>query len=141
MQEAVRERVTENPNISVRKLAASLPGTSKSSVHRTFHDLKLRAYRVSVRQELKLIDHHRRREFCAWFLRLIRPGIDILNYVFFSDEAWVHLDGYVNSQNYRLWTSENPNAFIEKGLHPVKIGIWCAISRQRIVGPFFYGNH
>lgn len=44
MQTEVKEQVVENPSISVRKLAASLPGTSKSSVHRTLHDLKLRAY-------------------------------------------------------------------------------------------------
>ncbi len=29
----------------------------------------------------------------------------------------------MNSQNYRLWVSENPEAFVETGIHPQKIGV------------------
>jgi hypothetical protein len=55
----------------------------------------------------------------------------------FSDEAWFHLSGYINSQNCRIWASENPNAIHEEPLHSKKIGVWCGISRQRIIGPIF----
>jgi len=57
--------------------------------------------------------------------------------VFFTDEAWFHLSGYVNSQNYRTWRTENPHNYTETPLHPQKIGVWCAISRRRIIGPLF----
>jgi hypothetical protein len=30
------------------------------------------------------------------------------------------------------------NDFIESPLHPLKIGVWCAISRKRIIGPIFF---
>jgi hypothetical protein len=63
---------------------------------------------------------------------------DILDHTFFSDEAWIHLDGYVNSQNYRIWSSENPHATVETTLHPIKVGVWVAMSRQRISGPYFF---
>jgi hypothetical protein len=56
----------------------------------------------------------------------------------FSDEAWFHLSGYVNSQNSRFWSSENPNLFHEVPLHSQKTGCWYAISRKRIVGPIFF---
>jgi len=58
--------------------------------------------------------------------------------VFFTDEAWFHLSGYVNSQNYRTWRTENPHNYTESTLHPQKIGVWCAISRRRIIGPLCF---
>jgi len=44
----------------------------------------------------------------------------------------------VNSQNSRIWASENPNAIHEELLHSEKIGVWCEMSRQRIIGPIFF---
>jgi hypothetical protein len=58
----------------------------------------------------------------------------------FTDEAWLHLSGYVNSQNYRTWRTENPHNYTETPLHPQKIGVWCAISRHRIIGALFLGT-
>ncbi|KAJ4437880.1 hypothetical protein ANN_13819 [Periplaneta americana] len=58
----------------------------------------------------------------------------------FTDEAWFHLSGYVNSQNSRHWAIENPHVIHEAPMHPVKIGVWCAISAQRIVGPIFFNQ-
>jgi hypothetical protein len=58
--------------------------------------------------------------------------------VLFTDEAWFHLSGYANSQNYRTWRTENPHNFTETHLHPQKIGVRCAISRRRIIGPLFF---
>ena len=57
--------------------------------------------------------------------------------MFFTDESWFHLSGYVNRQNYRTWRTESPYNYTETPLHPQKIGVWCAISRHRIIGPFF----
>ena len=52
--------------------------------------------------------------------------------------AWFHLSGYVNSQNSRIWASENTNAIREEPLHSEKIGVWYGMSRRRIIGPFFF---
>ncbi len=59
---------------------------------------------------------------------------------FFSDEAWFHQTGYINAKNYRYWYSENTNIFRETGLHPEKIGVWCALSIIRIMGPIFFSR-
>ena len=56
----------------------------------------------------------------------------------FTNEAWFHLNGYVNSQNYRTWRTVNPHNYTESPLHPQKIGVWCATSRYRIIGPLFF---
>jgi hypothetical protein len=37
------------------------------------------------------------------------------------------------AQNYRIWNSENPHAFVETRLHPIKVGVWIATSRRRLI--------
>ena len=64
--------------------------------------------------------------------------MDLIDLTYFSDEARFHLFGYVNSQNTRMWSSENPHFFVEFTLHPQKIGVWLTVSRRRIVGPIFF---
>ena len=61
----------------------------------------------------------------------------MLDRVYFSDEAWFHLDEYVNSQDSPIWSNENPHTFHERALHARKIGVWCAISRRRVIEPLF----
>jgi len=81
----------------------------------------------------------KRIRYCEWFTDFIQTKIvDILDVIFFTDEAWLHLLGYVNTQNTRLWSSENPHALHEKPLHNQKLGVWVAISRRHIVGPLFF---
>jgi hypothetical protein len=58
---------------------------------------------------------------------------------FFSDEQWFHLQGYINMQNNHYWSSQNPFLTHKLLLHPVKVGVWCAV-RARIVGPVFFNE-
>jgi hypothetical protein len=64
----------------------------------------------------------------------------MLHMNFFSDEVWFYLTGYVNSQNTRIWSTENLHSAHETPLHPVKTGVWCAVPHCRIVGPIFLNN-
>lgn len=89
--------------------------------------------------ELHALDHNKRIDYCQWFNENLRND-EVLNLSFFSDEAWFHLSGYVNSQNYRIWSAENPHVYHETQLHPVKIGVWVGMSRRRIIGPIFFEN-
>jgi hypothetical protein len=43
----------------------------------------------------------------------------------------------MNTQNNRYWNSQNPHLTYEALLHPVKVGVWCAVSERRIIGPVF----
>ena len=100
--------------------------------------LQFYSYRMQVFHELIPGDNAKRVNSCRWFKNLIRGNICVLDQVFFTDEASFHLSGYVNSQNYRTWKTENPHNYTETPLHPQKIGVWCAISRLRIIGPLFF---
>ncbi|PNF34202.1 hypothetical protein B7P43_G17545, partial [Cryptotermes secundus] len=109
------------------------------SAQRAMKKLHLHAYHVRCVQELKDLDKEKCLVYCRWFQTFVgNHGIEEFDQVFFTDEAWFHLSGYVNSQNNRIWSSENPNVLHEKPLHCQKIGVWCAVSRRRIVGSIFF---
>ncbi|CAH1366225.1 unnamed protein product, partial [Tenebrio molitor] len=52
-------------------------------------------------------DNVARLRYCHWFNENLNND-NILDLTFFTGEAWFHLSGYVNSQNYRTWATENP---------------------------------
>jgi hypothetical protein len=75
--------------------------------------------------------------FAAGFYSLSSKVIDP-QLTFFSDEAFFHLQGYINTQiNNRYWSSQNPHLTHEVPLHPVKVGVCCPVSARCIVGPVF----
>jgi Fe-S-cluster containining protein len=41
--------------------------------------------------ELEEPDKEKRLQYCRWFTHFIRGGTDIIDKVFYSDEAWFHL--------------------------------------------------
>jgi hypothetical protein len=91
-----------------------------------------------VIHELLPDDKQKRVDYCEWFQNFVVANPNTLDMICFSDEAWFHLSGHVNSQNTRLWAATNPHTTLEKPLHSMKVGVWCAMSRTRIVGPIFF---
>lgn len=135
----IQQRITRSPKKSIRRLAQQA-GVSRTTCHRVLKSLKMRPYRVTCVQELKQPDKAKRIHYCRWLLSMIEEELlDPLLY-FMSDEAWFHLSGYVNSQNTRHWSCENPHIIYEAPLHDQKIGVWCAVSGTRIVGPIFFSS-
>lgn len=133
----VQTIIGRSPSKSTRRLSQQV-GISRTSCRRILHGLKMHAYRVSVVQELKEVDLARRVRYCQWVLQEIAEG-NVDPFLFIStDEAWFHLSGYVNSQNTRYWATHNPHVTHEKPLHDLKIGVWCAMSGRRIIGPIFF---
>lgn len=136
---SISDKILQKPETPMRRLAQEVE-VSKSTVHKAVRkELKLYPYKIMSVHQLKQADYEKRMHYCRWFNNLLATkGNDILDNVFYSDEAWFHLSGYVHSQNSRLWSAENPHAFHESPLHDLKVGVWIAISRSRIVGPIFF---
>ena len=55
----------------------------------------------------------------------------------FSDEAYFYLTLPVNKQNNRQWSESQPYVDVEQPLYDKKILAWCAISVDRVFGPYF----
>jgi hypothetical protein len=51
----------------------------------------------------------------------------------------ISLVGYINTQNNRYWSSQNPHLTHEVLHYAVNIGVWCALS-ARIVGCVFFNK-
>jgi hypothetical protein len=130
-------RLEASPKKSLRRLALQC-GVSKSAAHVLTKLLKLKPYRTTVIHQFLPPDAEARINHCRWFQHSVYDGMADPDFVFYTDEAWFHLSGYVNSQNNRYWSAENSYSIYEVPLHDVKIGVWCAISAHRIIGPVFF---
>jgi len=91
-------------------------------------------------QELKENDHQLRLEFCQQITTNINEDNEFLDKLWMSDEAYFHLTGYVNKQNYRYWADSNPKEVNERPLHSSKVMVWCAVSSHGVIGPYFFEN-
>jgi hypothetical protein len=118
--QVIQTAITRSPHKYLRNLSAQT-GISLGSAHTAVRKmLKFYPYRKQVFHELIPGDNAKRVNYCRWFKNLIRGKICVLDQVFFADEAWFHLSGYVNSQNYRTWRTEHPQNYTESPLHPQK---------------------
>ena len=62
---------------------------------------------------------------CGLAIDLQKMPILAKKEVIVSDEAHFELGGYVNKQNYCIWDTENPHAYIEKPKHTKQVTVWC----------------
>jgi hypothetical protein len=53
----------------------------------------------------------------------------------FSDEATFYISGKVKRHNVHIWGTEQPYTQIE---HSRKVNVFCAVSREKLHGPFFF---
>ncbi|GFX06504.1 transposable element Tc3 transposase [Trichonephila clavipes] len=88
--------------------------------------------------EIHQNDHQARRRFVEWAQNEIAVVPDFHKRILFSDEAYFWLNGYVNKQNCRIWSEDNPQVFVETPLHPEKLTVWCALWAGGIIGPYFF---
>ncbi|GBN74045.1 hypothetical protein AVEN_178690-1 [Araneus ventricosus] len=65
---------------------------------------------------------------------------NFLNRIIFSDEATFNVINKVNKHNCRIWGSENPDAAQEVERNSPKINMWCALSHDTVIGPFFFAE-
>jgi len=98
-KESVRRSVIESPRPSTRR-RASVVGLSRRSLQCILHgELNFHPYKIMIVQKLLPSDFVQRRLFCERMLEIIASDDVIL---MLSNEAYFHLDGYVNKQNCRF---------------------------------------
>ncbi|GFU77977.1 putative DD41D transposase [Trichonephila clavipes] len=85
-------------------------------------------------------DHQARCRFVEWAQNEIAVVPDFHKRILFSDEAHFWLNGYVNKQNYRIWSEANPQVYVERPLYSKKLTVLCALWAGEIIGPYFFKN-
>lgn len=137
---AVEASVEGDRNLSIRRRAQEI-GLCPSTVWKILRkDLGLKAYKIQLVQELKPCDHRSRRNFAEWAQNQLEDDPLFYRRIVFSDEAHFWLNGYVNKQNCRIWSDENPHQVLETPLHPEKCTVWCGLYAGGIIGPYFFKN-
>jgi len=138
----ISECMLESPKRSIRKFSQQV-GVSYGTAYTALKNhLRPHPYKITAVHEFKPCNHAKRVAYCKWFLDFLDcEGEDILDNTFFTDEAHVHLSGYINSQNSRVWCAHNPHAFHESPLHDENIGVWAGMLHRHTVRPiFFFGD-
>jgi hypothetical protein len=87
---------------------------------------------------LQLRNPASRVHFCSWFVQSVIESESKAQFTFFSDEAWLHLQEYINMQNNHYWSSQNPHLTHKVLLDPVIVCVWFAVSARWIVVPVFF---
>ena len=57
--------------------------------------------------------------------------------IVWSDEAVLHIGGYVNRHNCHYWSAHGPEVTMEKLQSRPKVTVWCGMTATRIIGPYF----
>jgi transposase len=133
----IQGEIFQNPHISLRRLSQKVDVSYETARKALRRHLGMFPYKVTCVHELLAPDFEHRLFFCDWLIEVTDHDPNFLDNCFFSDESWFHLNGYVNSQNMRLWSGENLHPTIQKTLHSQKLGVWAAMSAKRIVVVFF----
>lgn len=130
--------ISDFPQLSIRK-ASSAIGVSSTMIYTVLHDdLHLKPYKYHDWHKLEPHDYSKRVEFASWFLKLAPVT---KNFLICSDEAYFYLTLPLNKQNNRIWAFEQPIEGIEVPLQDEKVLVWCAISAEKIYGPYFFESY
>lgn len=123
---------------SARGIARTL-GMSVSTVHKVLRKImRCYPYKITHVQELLAADLPKREKFALQFLARMEVDIAWPYNILWTDEAHFHLQNAVNTQNCRIWATENPNISQPLPLHSPKVTVWCGFTAEFVVGPYFF---
>jgi hypothetical protein len=58
----------------------------------------------------------------------------------FSAEATFHVSRQAHRSNVRIWGKERSHEFVEHERDSPKVNVWCALRRDRVIGPHFFAE-
>ena len=135
---AVSASIQNEPNQSISRRSQEL-GIAQTTLWRIMQkDIALHAFKIKLTQELKPVNHLKRRSFFNWDLAKLEENEEFHGKIIFSDEAHFWLNGFINKQNMRYWSATNPNALLETPLFPQKVTVWCSFHAGGVIKPYFF---
>jgi len=132
--------IVKSPRRSVWRHSAAI-GLSDRSLRRILHnDLNFHPYKIAIVQELNDRDMANRRISSEQLLEMLNYD-GVINTLLMTDEADFHLSGYVNKQNYRYLTPENPQDLYQRPLHSERLTAWCRFASFGVLGPYLFEDN
>lgn len=138
LDDAVIQRVLDDPDISIRRLATEFHA-SRMTIWRIIHDAGYYPYHLQRVQALYPGDRIPRLTFCRWLLNQPRIGNDNFAWnILFTDESEFTRNGNNNFHNLHLWDTENPHGIIEaRHQRRFSVNVWGGIIGNFLLGPVF----
>lgn len=145
-----RPSVTEEKIDSVRDVFVRSPGKSTRSASLELQipqptvwkilrkRLKMTPYKLQLVQSLNDNDKVVRKNFCQEMQHCLENDDTLFNRLIFSDECTFHISGKVNRHNVRVWGTENPRETVQHIRDSPKVNVFCALSCEKVYGPFFF---
>lgn len=135
VEEAILDRVADEPEISSRRLGSELM-VSKNVVNRVTREQLLHPYHIQKVQDLLLPDPDQRLIFCTNINERRIRNQNFCRKILFTDEACFTRRGITNLHNEHVYADENPHACkVTHYQHEFKINVWAGIVDTFIVGP------
>lgn len=94
-------------------------------------------YKVQLIQAFK----PQHRTFVNWVLENQGMDADFVKKIIFGDEAHFRLNGYVSTQNSRIWEADTPHVDHEKAMYPQRITVWWGFSAGEMVEPYLSSQY
>ena len=135
----MEELVINSPRLSVRQGAAQA-GISKSTYQSVMEKLNFKPDRPTLIVHLNEDDFDRRSEFCEIWLDKFENDSDLLDRIFWSDEAKFSMNSTVNQHNCTYWARENQHLNFEVPNNQQGIMVWCGISSNGLIGPYIFND-
>jgi hypothetical protein len=129
----VRENVVRSPRKSVSRASRELQ-VPEPTVRKILRN------RLQLIQKLKPNGPPKRLAFCEEVLGMMERDEGLSKRIIFSDESTFHLSGKVNRHSVRIWGSEKPVSVVQMERDSPRVNVFCAVSRRRVFGPFFFAE-
>jgi hypothetical protein len=136
--EVIQEAFQCSPCKSIRRASHELC-IPQSTVYNVMHKrLWLRAYKIQLVQKLRENDKPVHHTFTLEMLLRLDDDDAFMKHVVFSDEATFHVAGKVDRHSCRICGSENLHEVMEHECDTPKLNVWCALTSDSVIGPFFF---
>jgi hypothetical protein len=135
--EEIKESRERSPQRSTTRGSAE-HGISRTSYLRAMDKLDLKCFHPQSVVQLNDDDCDRRAEFCETWLAKFENEPKLVDKILWSDEAEFKLHGTINRHNCTYWCQENPHVQIEVSNDRRGIMVWCGMTSNGLLGPYFY---
>lgn len=130
---------TDGP-LSTRRGAAQI-AISRRSYQRALKDVGLKCYRPQLTVDLRGDDFNLRVQHCYLWNQKFAEEQQLIDRILWSDEAKFCMNGHVNKHNCCYWDYQNPRVQIPVSNDQRGINVWCGISSDGIIGPYFFDEN
>ena len=124
--------------MSVRTIAEATGLTRESTRRILKQDLKCKPYKVRIVQELCYEDPQKRVRASEALLQLINNDRSLLNSIMMTDESIFDLNNCISPHHKQCWSKTNPGKYQERRLQPRRVHVWCGMTADFVIGPYFF---